>query len=61
VLCPEDNLSNTCVENNEQTVPPVQHSESTWDEDDDWWDAVEREAIQLEMSTTIRKLPNWSP
>ncbi|KAG0605264.1 hypothetical protein M758_9G044200 [Ceratodon purpureus] len=61
MLCPEDNLSNTCVEIHEETVPPITHVESTWDEDDDWWDAVEREALQLEMTTTIRKLPNWSP
>ena len=59
--CSEDTSSNACVEINEETIPPINHVESTWDEDDDWWDAVEHEAIQLEMNATIRKLPNWSP
>lgn len=45
--------------NNEE--PLTNNVESTWEEDDEWWDAVEREALQIEMSTGIRKLPAWSP
>lgn len=45
--------------NNEE--PSTNNVEPTWEEDDEWWNAVEREALQIEMSTGIRKLPAWSP
>lgn len=49
-------------ENNEdQYISSINYAKPTWDEDDEWWDAVEREAAQLEMNTSIRKLPSWSP
>jgi hypothetical protein len=33
--------------------------DSVLEEDSEWWAAVEQEAIELENSTVIRKLPAW--
>lgn len=58
----EGTRSNIFGENNEeQSIPSINYGESTWEEDDEWWEAVEREALQLEMNAAIRKLPDWSP
>lgn len=47
-------------ENNEdQYILFINYVKLIWDEDDEWWDVVECEVVQLEMNILICKFFSW--